>query len=304
MACTGLAAAALSVTACSPVRTSPPHELRADPSASAPGATTTAPLAHVVIIVEENKSAANVIGNSAAPFINTLAADNAVAADYVAVTHPSLPNYLALTSGTTAGITDDCNPPGAGCTANVTSIADRIEESGRSWAMYAEDMPEPCAPDNSGTYAVKHNPFMYYPGITGNIARCRAHVLSFSDFGAALATTTTLPDYVFISPDLCNDMHDCPVRTGDDWLSHQVPAILSSPAFTRQNSLLVVVWDEDEGGTNPIPAIFAGPAARSGFTSRVRYDHYSLLHTIENAWNLSPLTANDSRAPVMNDLLR
>jgi phospholipase C len=316
MAGAAVAAVALSLAACSPSVPSSsgspqssasrrsPQESTAPASAPASAPAAATPLDHVVIILEENKSAARIIGDSAAPFINALATGNALAENYVAVTHPSLPNYLALTSGTTAGIASDCSPPGGACTADVPSIADRIEESGRSWAMYAEGMPGPCAPDNSGRYAVKHNPFMYYPGITGDVARCRAHVLPFSHFGGDLATTTSLPDYVFISPDLCNDMHDCSVQTGDEWLSHQVPGILGSPAFTQQNSLLVVVWDEDEGGTNQVPAIFVGPAARVATTSQARYDHYSLLHTIESAWGLEPLTANDSQAPVMSDLLR
>lgn len=277
---------------------------RGSPSASA----TTGGLDHVVIIVEENKSAAGIIGNSAAPYLNKLAAEFALADDYHAVTHPSLPNYLALTSGTTAGITTDCSP-GGGCEARVPNIADEIEKSGRSWKMYAESMPGPCVAGNSGTYAVKHNPFLYYPSVydpsgAANNARCTAHDVPFTQFSADLKTRSTLPDYVFISPDLCNDMHDCSVQTGDTWLSRQVPKILTSPAFTRQRSLLVITWDEDSGGSNRVSTIFAGSAAKKGYKSEVRYGHYSLLHTIESAWGLTPLTTNDKNAPVMSEFLR
>lgn len=132
---------------------------------------TSAGIDHVVIIVEENKPASSILGNSAAPFINKLADDYALATNYQAVSHPSLPNYLALTSGTNAGITDDCTP-GSGCTARVPNIADEIGQSGRSWKMYAESMPAPCTADSSGSYAVKHNPFMYYPSVTGINASC------------------------------------------------------------------------------------------------------------------------------------
>ncbi|MDJ0357451.1 alkaline phosphatase family protein [Paenarthrobacter sp. PH39-S1] len=103
---------------------------------------------HIVIIVEENKTAASILSNTAAPYINKLAADNALATNYQAISHPSLPNYLALTSGTTAWITDDCSPGGR-CTARVRTIADAIGQSGRTWKMYAESMPAPCTAENS-----------------------------------------------------------------------------------------------------------------------------------------------------------
>lgn len=257
---------------------------------------------HVVMIVEENKPATDILGKAAAPYINKLAAVSAVANNYQALAHPSLPNYLALTSGTAAGITDDCSP-GDHCTAAVPSIVDRIEQSGRSWKMYAESMPAPCTAGNSGKYAVRHNPFMYYPGVTGDRNHCAAHVVPFSQFSADLASAATLPNYVFISPNLCNDMHDCPVETGDAWLAQQVPRILASPAFATQKSLLVITWDEGSDDNNSVGAIFAGPAARKGYQSGAPYSHYSLLHTIEASWGLAPLTENDKGAPVMNDLL-
>ncbi len=257
---------------------------------------------HVVIIVEENNPASDILGTAAAPYINKLAAESALAKNYQAIAHPSLPNYLALTSGTTAGITDDCSPGGS-CTAAVPSIVDRIGQSGRSWKMYAEDMPAPCTAANSGKYAVKHNPFMYYPGITGDSNNCAAHVVPFTRFPADLASASTLPNYVFISPNLCNDMHDCAVGTGDAWLAQQVPQILASPAFRTQKSLLVITWDEGSDESNAVGTVFAGPAAKKGYQSEAPYSHYSLLHTIEASWGLAPLTDNDKGAPVMNDLL-
>jgi hypothetical protein len=260
-------------------------------------------LDHVVVIVEENKPSQRIIGNSDAPYINKLAADNALAVNYQAVTHPSLPNYLALTSGTNAGITDNCSP-GGNCTANVPNIVERIGESGRSWKMYAEDMPAPCAAKSSGKYAVKHNPFMYYPSVTGDKASCAEHVVAFTQLAEDLKAASTLPDFAFISPNLCNDMHDCPVSTGDAWLSREVSAILESPAFTTQNSLLVVTWDEGDDSSNKVSTIFAGPAAKKGFRSDAAFSHYSLLHTVESLWGLAPLTDNDKKAAVMSDMLK
>ena len=304
----GFLAVGLAVSGCT--SSSPLHASASAPGISPrPSGPTVSPnpagvLDHVVIIVEENKPATSILGNADAPYLNSLATESALAANYTAVTHPSLPNYLALTSGTTAGITNDCNPPGGRCQAHVRSIADEIDASGRTWKMYAEGMPAPCTKSNSGRYAVKHNPFLYYPSVTKDTAYCAAHVVPFTQLSYDLASASAFPDYAFISPDLCNDMHDCPVRTGDAWLAHVVPTILASAAFTGRNSLLVITWDEGSRSDNAVSTIFTGPAVKSGYRSAVAYNHYSLLHTIEQAWGLTPLTDQDSGAPTMDDLLR
>jgi hypothetical protein len=169
--------------------------------------------------------------------------------------------------------------------------------------MYAESMPTPCSPTNSGAYAVKHNPFLYYPDVTGDPAYCASHDVPYSQFAKDLATTTSLPGYSLISPNMCNDMHDCSVATGDAWLAREVPRILSSPAFTQQNSLLIVTFDEGDDSDNSVACIFAGPAARLGSTSATRYSHYSILRTLEDAWGLRPLTQNDATATPMTAML-
>lgn len=261
-------------------------------------------LDHIVIIVEENKTAASIIGSRDAPYINSLIHDYAVATNYYAVAHPSLPNYIALTSGTTGGITNDCNPPSGQCEANVPSIADRIEASGRSWKVYAEGMPAPCTASNTGRYAVKHNPFLYYPAIRSDTQRCDSHIVSFDQLVNDETSAGTLPNYAFIVPDLCDDMHDCSVATGDNWLKHVVPQLLSSPAFTAGHALLVITWDEGTDNDNRVPALFAGPVVRTGYQSTRSYSHYSLLHTIETAWKLAPLTNNDKNAPLFTDIFK
>ncbi|CAH0306828.1 Phosphatidylinositol-3-phosphatase [Arthrobacter sp. Bi26] len=254
-----------------------------------------------MIIVQENKAASQIMGASEAGYFNKLAAEFSTAANYRAITHPSLPNYLALTSGTNAGITSDCKPKS--CTADVRSIADEITQSGRTWKMYAEGMPAPCVAHDSRRYAVKHNPFMYYPAVTDDLASCSDHVVPYGRLEQDLQSASALPDYSFISPDMCNDTHDCPISTGDDWLSREVPRILGSPAFTTQNSLLVLTWDEGSKDDNRVATVFAGPAARKGFTSHAAYSHYSLLHTIEDVWGLTPLTDNVRNAPLMSEFL-
>lgn len=271
-------------------------------SALIPSGTPTAltPPDHIVIIVEENKPADDVLGGNAAPYLSELASKYAVAANYSAIANPSLPNYIALTSGTTAGITTDCLP--GDCTVDVPNIADLVEASGRDWRIYGEGMPQPCGTENTGKYATKHIPFVYYEDVGRDVARCREHVVPYDTLAQDLAADT-LPDLVFITPDLCNDMHDCSIGTGDEWLSREVPKILESPGFSR-NSLLVVTFDEGNRASNDVVTIFAGPAAKRGYSSDRAYTHYSLLHTVEAVWDLQPLTANDAGAPVMQDLLQ
>lgn len=303
--------AVLALSACVGVPASPSPSSRpssAVPQATAPASTATpspsaGALQHIVVIVDENKPAQSILGNPQAPYLNALAASGAVATDYSAVTHPSLPNYLALTSGTTGGITSDCNPPGGSCLVTGPNLAQRLDASGLTWRMYAESMPQPCTAANAGRYAVKHNPFMYFPSVTGDPAYCAAHDVPYSRFAADLSSAASLPAFSFISPDLCNDMHDCSIATGDAWLATAVPAILSSPAFRAGRSLLVVTFDEGDAGDNRVACVFAGPAARPHTTSAAPSGHYALLRTIEEAWGLAPLTGADAQAAPMDELL-
>ena len=272
-----------------------------------PSASTSQPannLAHVFIIMEENKPLSAILGNPAAPYINSLIAKYALATNYYGVTHPSLPNYLALTSGSTDGITTDCNPPSAGCEVNVNNLADQIQQSGRTWKEYAESMPANCYAFNSGEYVTKHNPFIYYSDIINNTKRCQADVVPFHQLKTDLQSVTSTPNFAFITPNVCNDMHDCSVAVGDSWLSQTVPMILNSKAFTSQNSLLVITWDEGYASTNHIPTILIGSDIKLAYTSGVYYNHYSLLHTIEAKWNLPPLTSAVQQAPVMTNFFK
>ena len=257
-------------------------------------------IAHVFIIMEENKPISLINGNAAnAPYINSLISKYGIATNYNAVAHPSLPNYLAITSGSTDGITTDCNPPSAGCTVNVKNIADEIESSGRTWKEYAESMPSACYMYNSGNYATKHNPFIYYSDIANNKARCDSHVVPFTQLSTDLRSVRTTPNYAFITPNLCNDMHNCSIEVGDYWLSQTVPMILNSKAFTTQPSLLIITWDEGYASNNNVAAIVAGSAAKNKYVSNKALDHYSVLSTIESIWGLKPLTQNDKNAPTM-----
>ena len=255
--------------------------------------------AHVVVVVMENKSASSIIGNtSQASYINGLAAQYSYASNDFAISHPSLPNYLALTGASTFGITSDCSP--AACPVNATNLMDRIESSGRSWKAYMESMPTSCATTDAYPYAVKHNPFVYYNDIRTNASRCQSHVVPFTQLGTDLRSASTTPSYSWITPNMCNDMHDCSIATGDAWLRTQIPAILSSPAFTTQNSVLLLTWDEDDSsGNNRVDLVVAGPNAVRGQVSAVSYNHYSILSTVESAWGVAALNANDSSATTL-----
>src|SRR5437867_2294856 len=250
------------------------------------------PFAHVVVVVMENTSASSIIGNtSQASYINSLAGQYAYASNDFAVSHPSLPNYLALTGASTFGITSDCSP--TTCPVNATNLMDRIESSGRSWKAYMESMPTSCATTDAYPYAVKHNPFVYYNDIRTNASRCQSHVVPFTQLGTDLRSASTTPSYSWITPNMCNDMHDCSIATGDAWLRILIPAILSSPAVTTQNSVLLLTWDEDDfTGSNQVDLVVAGSQVTRGLLPRVATNQYSILSTLEAAWNMPALNAN------------
>ena len=246
----------------------------------------------------ENHGYGQIIGSSAAPYINSLASTGGLATSYYAVAHPSLPNYLSLTGGSTYGISSDCTT----CWINANNVADRVEAAGKSWKAYEESMPSACFVGDSYPYVQKHDPFIYFNDIRTNTARCQSHVVPYAQLTSDLTSTSTTPNYAFITPNSCNDMHDCSVGTGDAWLSQHVPQILFSPAFTTQKSLLALMWDEDDySGTNQVPMILVGSGVTSGFASSSSYNHYSLLRTTEDALGLSTLTSNDAGASSMSD---
>jgi hypothetical protein len=263
------------------------------------------PISHVFVIVMENKSASEILGNQNAPYINRLAAQYGLATRSFAVSHPSLPNYIALTGGSTysldgtdCSVGDDCHVAGS-----HTNIADEIEASGRTWVAYMESMPSLCALADSGAYAVRHDPFVYYDDIRdGPNGRCARHVLPY-DAGAfqSLLGGNSVPDFVWITPNLCDDGHDScggdAVAQTDGWLAHTVPTILGSSAF-QQGGALFLTWDEgtdDAGccglgqGGGAVATLVISPLARRGYRSSIPFDHYSLLRTIEDGWHLGEL---------------
>jgi phosphatidylinositol-3-phosphatase len=269
--------------------------------------TRTAPAArsHVVVLVMENKEQGRVIGSHGAPFLNRLARRGGVATQSFGVRHPSLPNYIALISGSTQGITDDCTD----CTANGPNIADQLEAAHRTWGAYLGGLPRPCArPASAGRYAKKHDPFAYDDRIAASPARCRARVPLRRLEGDILGDR--LPDFVFIAPDLCDDTHDCAVRTGDRFLARVVPALLSA---LGPHGFLVVTYDEGDsdrgccGGSHGghIATVLAGPDVRRAAEMTRSIDHYGVLASVEQAFGLPRLgSAADPRHGSLAPLFR
>ena len=252
----------------------------------------------------ENHAESQVWGTPGTPYTTAFAQANARAADYYAITHPSLPNYLDLYAGSSYGITANCNPSSS-CHINARNLADNLEAAGLSWKGYFESMPAPCYTSDSGAYVAHHNPFIYFDDIRTNAVRCAAHVVNYAALASDLRSAATTPTFAFITPNQCNSTHDCSVATGDTWLSRNLPAILASPACTTQSCLLILTWDEDDSSQgNHILTVFAGSAARTGSVSNARYDHFSLLRTVEAVLGVPTQTNRDAAAAVMSDMLK
>jgi phosphatidylinositol-3-phosphatase len=246
---------------------------------------------HVVVIVFENKERQSVLGNPAAQTFNRYAKRFANLTAYYAVTHPSLPNYIALVSGSSQRITSDCTE----CIVDAPSLADSLEAGGRSWKTYAEGLPFPgFAGTANGRYVKKHNPFLYFLGIVDNGAR-RTRIVPLAQLAADLRAQA-LPDFALLVPDLCNSMHDCGIRVGDAWLRRIVPPLLKLP-----KTAIFVVFDEGRTqvrGGGHTPGLVLGTAVRSGSRFGALSGHYEVLRTIEEAWGLPLLGASAQVRPI------
>jgi len=249
---------------------------------------------HVVVVVFENKEATSIAGNPDAPTFNALAHRYAVLTNYDAVSHPSLPNYLALVSGSTHGISSDCTD----CVIDARNLADTLAAAGKTWKTYAEDLPHPGYTGAfSGRYAKKHDPFLYFRDVADSRAR-RNRVVPFTQLSSDLRRHR-LPDLSLVVPNLCDDMHDCSVATGDAWLKTHVVPLLHSRAL--RGGVVFVVFDEgtsSTGGGGHVYALALGPTVRGGSRFTRATNHYGLLRTIEDAWKLPQLGFSRTGTPI------
>lgn len=259
---------------------------RASPSASAsPSATVALPsvtppppsaavVPHVFVIVMENTGLSRALGSRP---IARLADANTLATNYYAVARPSLPNYLAMTSGTTWGVTDNGYH-----VLPAVDLGTQLTAAGISWRAYMEGLTDAGCMRSPYPYALKHNPFAYYGG------KCPPNVVPIGALDADLAGAT--PNFVWIKPGLCNDGHDCPLEVSGAWLENTVARIVSSAAW-RASGVMFIVWEEGDGGdSNRVPLIVL---TQGGAERRIetQHDHYSLLATIEDLFGLPRLGA-------------
>ena len=295
---------------------------------------------HVFVIMMENTGYTSLIGNPNAPFINSAAATYGLATKYFGVTHPSQPNYIAATSGSTNGVADDNDT-----TIDVPNIVDQLETHGKTWKAYMQSLSlcngnllaHACG---NQLYERKHNPFVSYLDVQNNPARM-TNIVDFSQFSTDLATGA-VPNYSWISPDQCNDMHGrftldpndlCGfahvqnlIATGDAFLQATVNQIMSSQVWQNGNSTIFITWDESDftgsgpfgfgdtsgccdsvpgnGGGHVVTLVISN-AVSSARTTDLAANHYSLLATIEGAWSLGCLafTCDNKHVKPLRDLV-
>lgn len=249
---------------------------------------------HIVIIMLENQDYTNVIGNPLMPIYNKTAEQYTLLTQFYAITHPSLPNYIALIDGDTFSISSDC----IDCFINSQSLPDLIETSGRTWKTYQEDMPSPCFVGNSGKYQQKHNPFVYFDSIRFNKTRCEQNVVPMTALQVDIKADM-LPNFIFITLNICNDAHDCNLDIPDEWLTDQINLLVPALDKTNQSYLVIITFDEgvksdsccglpqNVGGK--ITTILLSSQVKSGFQDNTPYSQYSLLKTIAASWGLPTL---------------
>lgn len=296
-------------------------------------APTTHKFDYVVVILMENQALGAVMNGTSTPYMKSLANNYSLALRYTGIGHSSEPNYLALLSGQPyiSWAPSDCGPTGdtGACTAgNATNLVDRLEAAGLTWKAYAEDYPgqKTGSGYSSGgcwlgdetpyNFAARHVPFLYFNDIIDNSARCAKIVPANSAVSKSqetddlflkdLNSVSTASNFMWLTPNLLDDMHDASAAFGNKYLSMVVPAILNSTLFRTQKAALFVVFDE---GVNPFPsdwiyAAWAGPLVKTGYRSYTHYSQYSFLATVEQNWGLAPFTSNDVNWPSMFEFFK
>jgi hypothetical protein len=225
--------------------------------------------------------------------------------------HPSEPNYLWLEAGTNFGIYND-NGPYINHQSTTMHLVTLLSNAGFTWKAYQEGIDgQTCPLTGQGLYAPKHNPMVFFDDVTGgnnpHSAICIAHERPYSELATDLQNQT-VANYNFLTPNLCNDMHDTcapvydSIRQGDIWLSQQIPLLLSSQAY-KSGGMIFITWDEGEGNDGPIGMIVLSHSAKGGgYSNTTHYTHSSLLRTIEEIFHLTPLLGDAARATDLRDL--
>jgi hypothetical protein len=259
----------------------------------------------VVTILLENHDQSDVISDQM-PYVLNLSKTFSTANAYISSTHPSLPNYIELTSGQTFGIDNDDDPKSNTVIQSTENLHDQLEAAGITWRAYMEDMGAPCNFYPTGKYMPHHNPFLYYASVANDPARCNEHVVDFAtSFDDDLASGKYR--YMWISPNSCNDMHDCSGGVVNGWLEGLIPKIQASPGYQNGGAIFILT---DEGGLRiqnaaaDLAAIVVSPKlVRMGYSTDTRFDHSSYVATIEDIFRLPRMGTTVGATP-MDEIFR
>ena len=254
--------------------------------------------AHVFLLVEENHSYSDVIGNSSMPYLNSLASKYGLATQYYGDTHPSIGNYFMLTTGQI--VTNDDSYTGV---VSGDNIVRELGNAGRTWKSYTESLPSIGSTGNGPyPYGKAHNPFAYLSDVQNSSVES-GNLVPFSQFSADLASGQ-LPNFSFIAPNLLNDAHDGSLGQADAWLQQNIGPLIANPVFA--NSLLIIVFDESElfdifNGGGHVAAVLVSPKAKPGYRSTTLYQHQSTLRLILRALGVSSFPGAAADAPDMGE---
>jgi hypothetical protein len=271
----------------------------------------------VWIIVMENQNWSSIKGSKSAPYINNTVLPIASHAEQYfnpPNIHPSLPNYLWMEAGTNFGIADDRSPLGnsQSTTQHLVTLLKNAPQGAIEWRAYQENISgKDCPLSDRYPYVVKHNPFVYFDDVTNrknpDSAYCIEHVRPFEQLAKDLSTNS-VARFNFITPNICNDMHDScfPLRNkvaqGDTWLAKYLPEILNSQAY-REGGAVFITWDEADIGDGPIGMIVLSTMAKgNGYRNSIHYDHGALLRTLEEIFGVSPFLGNAASQSDLKDL--
>jgi len=255
---------------------------------------------HVFIVVEENANFGDVIANPALPYLNALANQYALAANYFANAHPSIPNYFELTTGQILTLIDASTP--RTFPVDSENVVRDLLAAGKSWKSYAEDIPSVgYTGGDSGRYAVRHNPLAYFTDVQNDTKQVQ-NLVPFSQFATDL-NTANLPNFSFIVPNLCNDAHDCSLATSDAWLKANIDPLIQSPLF-QKDGLLIILFDEADtldltSGGGHVAAVVVSPRAKRGYKSIAFYQHQSVLRLTLEGLGVTKLPGDAATAPAM-----
>jgi acid phosphatase len=256
---------------------------------------------HVVLVVEENHSYSGVIGNSAMPYLNSLAQQYGLATQYYGNLHPSLPNYFMLTTGLPVTATDTFSG-----TVDNDNVIRELTKAGKSWKCYAENLPSTGPATDVYPYVRRHDPFSYFSDLQGNTPQA-ANIVVSTQLATDIANNS-LPQYSFIAPNLLNDGHDGSLAQADAWLQSNIAPLIASPAF-QASGLLIITFDEGDQsdiahGGGHVATVIVSSKSKKNYTSQTVYQHQSLLRLTLAASGVNTFPGAAAIAPDMTEFFQ